>query len=152
MSTVFVSFQLPTLSAYLDPMKNTTAKSMTTSSQPRSFGILFSILIASLALYFFRNQSHLFILSIALSITLLLLALVKPAYLAPMTRLWLVFGLKLSKITNPIIVGVIYFVFLFPVALLMRLLGKDELKLKRTNVEQTYWRQVDPDETELHNY
>ena len=125
---------------------------MSTSSQPRSFGILFSILIASLALYFFRNQSHLFVLSIALSITLLLLALVKPAYLAPMTRLWLVFGLKLSKITNPIIVSVIYFVFLVPVALLMRLLGKDELNLKRTDEEQTYWRQVDPDETELHNY
>jgi ABC-type microcin C transport system permease subunit YejE len=39
-------------------------------------------------------------------------------------------GVALGRITGPLILGLVFFVVLFPVALLFRLLGKDNLMIK----------------------
>jgi hypothetical protein len=40
------------------------------------------------------------------------------------------FGLLLSKIVSPIVFGIIFFGLFTPIAILMRLWGRDELRLK----------------------
>ena len=71
----------------------------------------------------------------------LILALVQPKLLAPLNRAWTRFGLLLGAIVAPIVMGVIYFGLITPMALLARLLGKDFLRLKRDPAAATYWLQ-----------
>jgi hypothetical protein len=47
-------------------------------------------------------------------------------------------GELMGKVVSPLVLGVIFFVLLTPVGLIGRLLGRDELRLKRTNSE-SYW-------------
>ncbi len=53
-----------------------------------------------------------------------------PSTLRPIYRGWMRFGLFMSKITTPIILGLLFFLVFTPVALFMRLIGRDPLHTK----------------------
>jgi hypothetical protein len=67
------------------------------------------------------------------------LALGAPVVLAPLNRLWLKLGLVLYKIVNPVVMAVIFVTTIVPVGILMRLCGKDPLRLKREPGAASYW-------------
>lgn len=66
-------------------------------------------------------------------------ALVKPAALSGLNRLWMKFGLLLGRIVSPIALGLLFYGVLTPLGLMMRLSGKDPLRLKRDPAAQSYW-------------
>lgn len=74
----------------------------------------------------------------------LLFALTLPRLLRPLNLLWTRFGQLLSKVTNPIITGVMFYGIFTPAGLVLRLLGKDLLRLKYDRDTETYWIQRDP--------
>ena len=49
------------------------------------------------------------------------------------------FGLILHKVTSPIVLGIVFFVVVTPIGFLMRLLGKDPLRLRRNAAAKSYW-------------
>ena len=55
-------------------------------------------------------------------------ALVAPDSLKPVYRGWMRFGLLLSRITTPIIMGVVFFVFVMPFGFVLKILGKDPMR------------------------
>ncbi len=57
-------------------------------------------------------------------------ALVSPGTMRPIYRGWMKFGLLLSRITTPIILGLVFFVVITPVALVMKLIGRDAMARK----------------------
>ena len=60
-------------------------------------------------------------------------ALVAPMSLRPVYRLWMRFGLLMSRITTPIIMGLVFFLIITPVALLWKIIGKDAMARKLDN-------------------
>ena len=58
---------------------------------------------------------------------LIIAGLVAPTRLGPIERAWYALAAAISKVTTPIVMGVLYFVVLTPVGLLMRLLGRNPL-------------------------
>ena len=54
---------------------------------------------------------------------------------------WLKFGLVLHSIVSPIVLGVIFLGLLTPVALLMRLFGRDALTLGFDPALPSYWKE-----------
>ena len=58
--------------------------------------------------------------------------------LLPLNKLWMKFGILLGMIISPIIMGIIFFGIFTPIAFLMRLSGRDELRL-RFKKKKTYW-------------
>ncbi|MDA9678357.1 hypothetical protein N9T44_01730, partial [Candidatus Pelagibacter sp.] len=52
--------------------------------------------------------------------------------------LWFKFGIYLSKIVNPIIMGIIFFFVVTPIGIIMKIFKKDLLNLK-FHSERTYW-------------
>jgi hypothetical protein len=54
-----------------------------------------------------------------------LLALAAPTALRPIYTGWMKFGLLMSRITTPIIMGVVFYLVITPMGLVMRLMGKD---------------------------
>lgn len=73
-----------------------------------------------------------------LSLLLLLLTWAAPRVLTPAVKVWLWLGHIMGYINTRLILAVIFFVFITPVALFFRLTGRDMLKLKRVRAP-SYW-------------
>ena len=67
-----------------------------------------------------------------------LIALVNAKVFAPLNKAWFYFGRGLGKIVSPIVLGIIFLGILTPVSILLRLFGRDELRLKR-RLANSYW-------------
>ena len=57
-------------------------------------------------------------------------ALIAPTVLRPIYRGWMRFGLFMSRIVTPLVLGIIFFLVFTPVALILRLAGKDAMNRK----------------------
>ena len=66
------------------------------------------------------------------------LALAAPAALRPVYHVWMRFGLLMSKITTPIIMGVVFYAVITPMGLVMRLAGKDYMARQRDPRARSY--------------
>jgi hypothetical protein len=60
-------------------------------------------------------------------------ALVVPLSLRPVYRAWMRLGLLLSKITTPIIMGLVFYLVTTPFSLALKVLGRDAMKRKFDN-------------------
>ena len=65
-------------------------------------------------------------------------ALVLPLSLRPVYRIWMRLSIVLSRITTPIVMGVVFFLVVTPVALCMRVLGRDALARELDPAATTY--------------
>ena len=104
----------------------------------RSFGIVFFIVFLIISLYPLLHGEHIRVWSLIISIIFLVLGLFNSKLLNSLNMIWFKFGLLLGKIISPIVMGIIFFVVVTPIALFMRLLKKDLLNLK-FNKKNTYW-------------
>ena len=109
----------------------------------KKFGLFFSFIFIFFSSYFFFKSN--FILTyifLFISFIFLLLGLFFPKYLSLLNKGWMIIGLILSKIINPLVLGIIYFGLFTPIGLFRKLIGKDELNLKSEDVK-TYWKKRD---------
>ena len=51
-------------------------------------------------------------------------------------------GFAMGKIISPLVLGGIFFLLITPLALILKISGRDELKLQKTSVE-SYWKYRD---------
>lgn len=66
---------------------------------------------------------------------LALWGLILPMTLRPLYRVWMRFGLMMSRITTPLLMGLVFFVAITPMSLALRLLGKNTLDREFTDAE-----------------
>ena len=97
----------------------------------RKFGLFFTFVFAVAAAYFYysANVSWAYLFIAAASI-FLLITLIRSDALLPLNKLWMRFGFLLGMIVSPIVLGIIFFGLFTPLAMLMRLGRRDELRLK----------------------
>jgi hypothetical protein len=107
-------------------------------SSNRSFGIVFSIVFLLVAIWPILNEGQLRIWSIVLSAIFISLGLVNSKLLTPLNIIWFKFGIFLGKIVSPLIMAIIFFIVVTPIALIMKIFKKDLLNLK-FNKNSTYW-------------
>jgi hypothetical protein len=108
-------------------------------SSDRSFGFLAAAAFSVVALLPFVRGGEVRWWALAAAAALAGLALIRPALLAPLNRLWLRFGLLAGRVTNPLIMALVFFLLITPMALIMRLRGKDPLRLRPDHDAATYW-------------
>ena len=107
-------------------------------SSNRSFGIIFFIFFLLIALYPLIYSGEIRVWSAIISLIFLVLGLLNSTILTPPNKLWFKFGIFLSNIISPLIMGIIFFLVVTPIGLIMRIFGKDVLNLKY-NKNQSYW-------------
>jgi len=64
----------------------------------------------------------------AIAVPLWALALIHPPWLRSIYRAWMRFGLLASRVMTPLVLGIVFFVVVSPMALFRRLLGKDPMQ------------------------
>ena len=108
----------------------------------KRFGFFLSFVFGLLAIYSILFLSNNFIIIFfILSFSVLLITFLTAKILYPLNFLWFHLGLLLGKIFSPIIISLLFFVVVSPIAMISRLLGRDELNLRKKQTN-TYWVKV----------
>lgn len=115
-------------------------------SSDRAFGLVFTTFFLIVGIYPYirsllkhEEEPSVRAWSLVSAAIFLALALAAPRILNPLNRAWTKFGLLLQRITNPIIMGVVFYLLITPIALFFRLVGRDALRRKFEPEAQTYW-------------
>ena len=112
-----------------------------------SFGWLFTIVFLLLAAWSGWKGAMSWSLGFgSLSATFLLVTLIAPRLLTPLNRAWMALGHLLGRIISPIVLGVMFFGLVTPFALVMRVAGRDALRLRafRDPKIASHWIRRDP--------
>jgi len=110
----------------------------------RKFGIFFTFVFVTTATYFFwEGSTQVSAILGVLAALFSLVTIIKSELLLPLNKLWMRFGLLLGMIVNPIVLGLIFFLIFTPISFLMRLFGRDELRLKVKKAD-SYWKMREP--------
>lgn len=109
------------------------------SSSDRAFGFVFCAVFAIIGAWPLLGGGMPRWWSLAIAAIFLMLSLIRPMILAPLNRLWFKFGLLLHRLVSPLILGLLFFIAVTPVALIMRVLGKSPLQLQFDHKADTYW-------------
>lgn len=64
--------------------------------------------------------------------------IIAPMTLRPLYRLWMRFGLVMSRITTPIILGLVFYLVFAPTGFIIRLFGKDAMRRKFDKNAESY--------------
>ena len=108
-------------------------------SSNKSFGLVFFVVFLIIGFYpLIFSGGDLRFWSLIVSFVFLILGLMNSKILLPLNKLWFKFGIFLGKIVSPLIMGIIFFLVVTPTGLIMRLLGKDIIKLNYNN-DKSYW-------------
>jgi Saxitoxin biosynthesis operon protein SxtJ len=114
------------------------------SSSERAFGFVFTTVFTIVALLpLWRGASPRW-WSLGVAAVFFVAALVVPKMLRPLNWLWTKFGLLLHAIVNPIVMTLLFFTTVTPIALIMRAMGKDPLRLRLDPDASTYWIERSP--------
>jgi hypothetical protein len=109
------------------------------TASDRSFGWVFTIFFAVVALLPLRHGQPMRIWSLLVSAAVLLITLVRPSLFYWPNRLWSKLGWLLGRIVGPFVTGILFYIVVTPIGILLRLLGKDLLRLRWEPRQKTYW-------------
>jgi hypothetical protein len=110
----------------------------------RGFGVVFAVVFSIIGLWPLLSGSPVRIWSLLIAAGFLAAAFIAPRLLAPLNRLWFRFGMLLGRIVSPVVMAIIFYVAVLPTGLVMRLLGKDLLRLRFDPEAESYWIHRDP--------
>ena len=110
-----------------------------TPSSDRSFGLVIAVFFLIVSFWPLVHAEPVRWWALGPAAVFAILALLWTAALAPLNKLWTKLGLLLYRIVSPIVLGLLFYLTVTPIALLMRLLGKDPLRLRRDPDGASYW-------------
>ncbi|NQV83842.1 MAG: hypothetical protein HQ494_08490 [Rhodospirillales bacterium] len=105
----------------------------------RSFGIVFTVVFAAIGLWPLLDGGAPHLWALIAAGGFLAAGLVAPALLKPFNRAWFLFGLGLHKVVNPMVMGLLFFLTVTPIALILRIQGKDPLRRRFEPDATSYW-------------
>ncbi|MEP7127328.1 MAG: SxtJ family membrane protein [Chitinophagales bacterium] len=105
--------------------------------QPKSqvYSNMIAIAAGLLAVHFIFKVSYIDYAALAI----LVMALLSYSLASMLSKGWMKFAEALGFINSKIILSAIFFLFLFPVAMVYRLFNKDKLRLKKQAAAKTYY-------------
>ena len=107
----------------------------------KSFGIVFSIFFTLIFVYLLWSTQELNKTFFILAIVFLILGYLNSSLLTPLNILWFKFGILLSVVISPLIMSLIFFCVVTPLAILAKIVKKDFLNLdkKKNKNKKSYW-------------
>ncbi|MBP9839197.1 MAG: hypothetical protein KBC84_10865 [Proteobacteria bacterium] len=117
-----------------------------TDLQLREFGevmTLACLIFTLIGFYKIRTFSMVSLSLLLIGLVFLSLAFFAPRILAPAERVWMKFAEKLGAVMTFLILILSYFLVFTPIALLLKIMGKDLLQRKLDSSAKSYWSDID---------
>lgn len=106
--------------------------------QERQFGLVFTVFFTLVAFWPLWPLHVPSLGWLAAALVSLVLGLFLPRPLAPLNRAWLAIGHALGWVNSKIILGFVFYLFVTPTAMIMKVLGRDLLS-RRLRHSGSYW-------------
>jgi hypothetical protein len=116
----------------------------TAMGSERSFGLVMAVALGVVTLINWWHAGRVWPWLGGLAVLFLAAALIYARVLRPLNFVWFKFGLLLHHIVNPIVMGLLFYLTVWPTGLIMRINGKEFLRLKREPEQDSYWIVRDP--------
>ena len=109
-----------------------------TAAEGRRFGLTVggAFLVLS-AIVWWRGHPVTLAIFGSLGLALVLAGLVIPSHLGPVERAWMRLAHAISRVTTPIVMGVIYYVVVTPIGILRRTVGQNPMT--HLEHEHSFW-------------
>ncbi|MCK4410148.1 MAG: hypothetical protein KAW67_08685 [Candidatus Eisenbacteria sp.] len=118
----------------------------------RNFGLTMGVALAIFGgLFFWRDRAvapYLFILAAAF----LLLATLAPKALKPVQRIWMTLATVLGWVMTRVLLSIVFFIGITPIAFIARVVGKRFLNLKFEPDRESYWEKREPPTEGMERY
>lgn len=118
------------------------------TASERSFGYTVGGIFAALSLIWAYTGHFPFWWALIPAVPLIALAAIQPTLLAPINKLWFKLGMLLGMVISPIVLGLVYYAFITPYAVILRLMGKKMLDLDFDPNAKSYWIMREPAKAE----
>lgn len=110
-----------------------------TGSTDRTFGFVIAAFLSIIGLWPLAFGGVARVWALLPAAVFLVFALLRPKALSGLNRLWMRLGLLLNRIVSPLALGAVFFLTVLPIGAIMRLSGKDPLRLKYDAAAKSYW-------------
>lgn len=124
--------------------ESVTRDAITNKSSNRSFGLVMAVFFMVVGLWPLIYGGAIRGWSVMVSVTFVLLSLVRPAVLSLLNRAWFKLGLALHHVISPIVLGIMFYGVITPVGLLRRVFVRDPMKLRFEPEKDSYWVKREP--------
>ena len=104
----------------------------------KSFGIVFFTFFLIVSIFPLFKNGEIRVWSLIVGMIFLILGLTNSKILTPLNIIWFKVGIFLGNFVSPIVMAIVFFLVVTPTSLIMKLLGKDVLKVKKSS-KSTYW-------------
>ncbi|MSO93442.1 MAG: hypothetical protein EXQ86_08600 [Rhodospirillales bacterium] len=105
----------------------------------RGFGFVFAAVFSLIALWPLWSGERVRLWALIVAAAFAAAAALLPRALRPLNVLWFRFGMLLHKVVTPVVMGLLFYATVTPTAALMRLFGKDPLRLGFDRSAKSYW-------------
>ena len=104
----------------------------------KSFGIVFFTFFLIVSIFPLFKNGDIRVWSLIVGMIFFILGLTNSKILTPLNIIWFKVGIFLGNFVSPIVMAIVFFLVVTPTSLIMKLLGKDVLKVKKSS-KSTYW-------------
>ncbi|MET1053999.1 MAG: SxtJ family membrane protein [Pedobacter sp.] len=105
----------------------------------QKFGLALGAVCLGIVIYWAFIKHQFMPVLLVISFIMIFAALFMPGMLTPFNRGWTKLSITLGKVNTWILLTLVYCLILTPLSVVIKLLGKDLLKLKAQKKASTYW-------------
>ena len=110
-------------------------------SSDRAFGMVMAAAFSVVGLWPLMHGASPRVWAVAIAAVFLLVAVVAPSRLTRPKAAWLRFGLLLSRVTNPVILGAIFFLVVTPIGVISRVIRANPVFRGPDAKLKSYWQE-----------
>src|SRR3954454_20571706 len=96
----------------------------------RSFGITFAVVFALIGFVPALRHHPVRWWAVAIGAAFLVVSLAAPSILHRANRLWMGLAMVMNRIMSPIVMGLVFYLAVLPTALIMKMMGKDPMRVR----------------------
>ena len=111
---------------------------MNKDKKNKQFGYLFFFVLSFISIFIFFNSNKINYILISLSLIFLIITIFKPILFDRISNIWIKFGELLGMFISPLVMALIFFLFLTPLSLIVRIMRRDLLNTKFSK-QKSYW-------------
>jgi hypothetical protein len=105
----------------------------------RAFGVTMAVAIVLIALLNLWHDGKWWPWLLGLAALLLATTYLWPSLLRPLNQVWFKLGMLMHAVVSPIVMALLFFTGITATAVIMRIFGKNLLRLRRPQNAQSYW-------------
>ncbi len=110
-----------------------------TPAELKSFSLIFATVFAVVFVGVKFNYDYYPVWSLVSAVLFLMAAFFLPSSVKWLYHIWQRFGRLISGVVSPLVMGILFFCVFTPMALVLKVMGKDLLNKKIDKTQSSYW-------------